>query len=211
MQILLTVLFLFIAMPFTKTTATVDPPFKLVENKNGIALYERWVHYNGNDVREIKIHFIAKKSNAAYVIDVLKDKNSALKWNPNAKQYKLVFTKDDNVWLTYARYKIPWPMNDQDCCLRYRYINSSAKSNSVSVQFESVESSMFPQVENVTRITGTRGSWQVKSESDQLSVTYNIIANKSASVPRWVSDPLIHDNIFKSMKSFRNLLESFKN
>lgn len=205
LSVLLIILFQAIASTDT------DPGFKLVESKNGISLYERWVNYNGNKVREIKTSFVVNNASAINVIELLKNKTDAYKWNKQAKQYKIAYTKNDNVWLTYVRYNIPWPLTDQDCCLKYYYDKSKMHSGAVAVMFESATHAMFPEKKDVTRISGTRGSWVMESRNNQLMITYRIITNKSSSVPRWVSDPLIHDNIFTSMKNFKNLLETTNN
>ncbi|MCH5596950.1 SRPBCC family protein [Niabella ginsengisoli] len=182
--------------------------FELVKTDKNISVYERWVKHNGKTVRELKVDFTAQASSAEKVIALLKDPSKGTKWNTNAKSFRIAHTSNDAVWLSYVRYDIPWPMSDQDCSLKY-YFNKSELNNPVcNIYFEGIKTEKFPVVKDVTRITGTKGKWMVeKTKSGNLKITYQIVTDKSASVPRWISDPIIHDNIITTMSVFRKLLE----
>lgn len=182
--------------------------FELVKADRNISLYERWVKHNGNTVRELKADFFVKAASAQDVVALLKNPAKGPRWNTNAKSYKIAYTTNDAVWLTYVRYKIPWPMDDQDCSLKYSFNKRDLNNPVCNIYFEGILTEKFPVVKNVTRITGTRGKWVVeKVNNGSLKITYQIVTDKSASVPRWVSDPIIHDNLFKTITEFRKLLE----
>jgi hypothetical protein len=99
-------------------------------------------------------------------------------------------------------------MDDQDCSLKYSFNKSDLNSPVCNIYFEGFNTEKFPVEKNVTRITGTKGKWMVeKAKQGNLRITYQIVTDKSVSVPRWVSDPIIHDNLFKTIIEFRKLLE----
>lgn len=181
--------------------------FKLVKAQQNIALYERWVKHNGNIVREIKADFTTKASSAETVISLLKNASKGTQWNTTASNYKIAYTANDAVWLAYVRYKIPWPMDDQDCSLKYSFNKGDLHNSVCNIYFEGIQTEKFPAVKNVTRITGTRGKWVVEKATHGLKISYQIVTDKSVSVPRWISDPIIHDNLFKTITEFRKLLE----
>ncbi len=182
--------------------------FKLIKAERNISLYERWVRHNGHTVRELKADFTVKAATARDVVALLKNPAKWARWNTNASNYKIAYTGNDAVWLTYVRYKIPWPMDDQDCSLKYTFNKSDLNSPVCNIYFEAFATEKFPVVKNVTRITGTLGKWMVEKLSNgSLKITYQIVTDKSASVPRWVSDPIVHDNLFKTISEFRKLLE----
>lgn len=195
-----------LAVFMTFTASAAD--FELVKKEQNIALYERWINHNGNTVRELKVDFIARAVSAENVIALLKDPVKGTQWNKNAKSFKVAYTLNDAAWLTYTRYKIPWPMNDQDCSLKYYFNKSELNRTLCNIYFESVKTEKFPVIDNVTRITGTRGKWVVeKAREGSIKITYQVVTDKSASVPRWISDPVIHENIFKTIAAFKKLLE----
>ncbi|GAB3421696.1 SRPBCC family protein [Niabella aquatica] len=182
--------------------------FKLVKNESNINLYERWVPHNGNTVRELKADFVVRTPSADAVIALLKDPDKGAKWNTHARTVKIAVTKNETVWYTYVRYKMPWPMNDQDCGLKYFFNKNDVSKAICPVYFEEAGVMQFPAIKNVNRITGTRGKWVLeKIKNGHLRVTYQIITDKSISVPRWIADPIIHDNLFTTMAAFRELLE----
>ncbi len=182
--------------------------FELIKKEKNICLYERWVAYNNSTVRELKADFMVKAASAEAVIVLLKDPRKGIKWNTHAKNFKISFTNSETVWHTYVRYKMPWPMNDQDCSLKYFFNKNDMNRTICPVYFEEAKVSQFPLIRNVNRITGTRGKWMLEKEKNgYLKVTYQIMTDKSASVPRWIADPIIHDNLFTTMAAFRELLE----
>lgn len=182
--------------------------FKLIQSQQNIALYERWVQHNGNNVRELKAIFTVKTSGAANVIQLLKDAGKGNVWNPNASAYKIRALQNTS-WLTYIRYKTPFPMDDQDCCLKYSYTDADINKPACSIYFESMASSNYPIKNDVTRITGIKGQWLIENKGNGTAkITYQIVSDKSASVPRWVSDPIIHNNLFTTISGFKKLLEA---
>jgi hypothetical protein len=38
-------------------------------------------------------------------------------------------------------------------------------------------------------------------------VTYIVSTRRSSKVPRWISDPLVRNNLFETMTAFKNTLE----
>jgi len=205
-RILLHCTFLVLVLPLVQLCRAGD--FELVKAERNVALYERWIKHNGNTVRELKASFTAKAASAEAVVALLKNPAKGPKWNTNAKNYKIAYTSNDAVWLTYVRYKIPWPLDDQDCSLKYSFNKADLNNPVCNIYFEGITTDKFPVVKNVTRITGTKGKWMVeKVKEGNLKITYQIVTDKSASVPRWVSDPIIHDNLFKTITEFRKLLE----
>lgn len=183
--------------------------FKLVKRQGAISLYERWVKYHGNTVRELKADFTAATTGMGEVVALLKNQSLGRQWNVNAKNYNVAHTGDDQVWLTYIHYKMPWPMSDQDCCLRYSYKNEPAASTVNTIYFASTLHNKFPVTKSITRLTGTRGKWVVEKKRENLSkITYQVITDKNASVPRWISDPVVYDHLFNTLSQFKTLLES---
>ncbi|SDD49161.1 SRPBCC family protein [Niabella drilacis] len=189
-------------------SAAPSGDFKLVKISDGIRLYERWVMHNGNKVRELKLSFDVVGAGAADVVALLKDAGKGSRWNVKSSQYKITPTRDENVWLNYIRYSLPWPMEDQDCSLRYSYAKGNPFSHSGIIYFESIRHQVYPQFKNVTRLEGTAGRWVVDElAQNQSRITYQILTNKSGSVPRWVSDPIVYDNILTTMARFKSLLQ----
>jgi hypothetical protein len=181
------------------------PPYVLVKTKNNIALYEHWITGASNtNIRELKVEF-ATTAGHEKIIGILKNASRGKEWNKNAVAFKTIL-QSDNSWLTYIRYHIPWPFDDQDICMQY-HIAPGDKAGR-EIHFQSVASEHFPVNKNVTRITGAKGKWVLaKTADDKTQVFYTIATEKSAKVPRWVSDPLVHNNLLDAMAALRKIIE----
>lgn len=188
---------------------TLASEFKLVKKQNGIALYERWINGSkGESVRELKVELLVK-SKTENVVALLKNQQKGTKWNVNASSYKIVKTSREDEWINYIRYGMPAMMDDQDCCLLYKVATPFAgQQNECVINFVSTLSPLFPVNADVKRITGVRGQWILRRQSDNsLKVIYLITSDKSSNVPRFISDPIVRGNLFKTIESFRDLLE----
>ncbi|WP_346238092.1 hypothetical protein ABDK00_003350 [Niabella insulamsoli] len=158
MKHLLQPVFTFITFLFFFTICRAGD-FEWVKTEKEISVYERWVKHNGNTVRELKVEFTVLSASAGKVIALLKDPAKGPKWNTNAKKFRIVPTANEAVWLNYVRYDIPWPMNDQDCSLKFYYNRSELTQPVCHIYFEEIKTEKFPLVKDVTRITGTKGKW----------------------------------------------------
>lgn len=189
-------------------SAAPSGDFKMVKTSNGIALYERWVMHNGNKVRELKVSFVVAGAGLTDVVALLKDAQKGSRWNVKSSAYKITPTRDVHVWLNYIRYSLPWPMEDQDCSLKYFYHAAPVPARSNTIYFESVRHQVYPPLKNVTRLEGTSGKWIIDQlDRNQSRITYQILTNKSVTVPRWVSDPIVYDNMLTTMFRFKSLLQ----
>lgn len=189
----------FIQPLFARQPLTGD--FTLVKQADNIFLYERWIDApESGKVREIKAVFLVRASVPA-IVELIKDPARGRSWNANAKTYQVLPLQDANRWISYIQYDIPWPFDDQDCCLAYHYHNNE-------VSFESTHNAAFPVTAGMSRMTGTKGKWVMENmHSGHVRVTYFITTDRSKKIPRWVSDPIVHSNLFKTMAQFKKLAE----
>ncbi len=175
--------------------------FRLVKQSGGIFLYERWIAAASHEkVREIKAVFLVRASRAG-IVSLLKDPVKGREWNVNAKEYRVLPLPEGDRWISYIQYDIPWPFDNQDCCLFFQRTDSG-------VTFQSVRHSAFPEKDGIMRLTGTKGKWVLENmHSGNVKVTYFITTDRSRKIPRWVSDPIVHNNLVQTMTKFKTLAE----
>jgi hypothetical protein len=182
--------------------------YKLIKQQGNTSLYERWIPHPGEDVRELKAVFTVN-AGIDKIISLLQNQQLGMQWNKNASRYKIVRSGKSNEWITYIRYDMPMMMDDQECCLSYTVSNlSSNNGTGYVVTFSSTTSALFPVHDGIKRITGIRGKWLLERIDDnKVSVTYIISSDRNKNIPRFVSDPIIRDNLFKTMNNFKSLAE----
>ena|SRR5688500_10269832 len=177
--------------------------FVLVKKADGILLYERWRPF-AHDVlaREIKATFtIRATANAA--VALMKDASKGKQWNRNTCSYK-VFDLSESSWTSYVQYDLPWPVSNQDCVLQYEEI---VRPDTISVFFKGISHPMFPETNRIQRIHELRGRWVFIKTENEYFVEYFITTTPSKSLPGWVTDPIIRNNLVETLVSFRSLVE----
>ncbi|MCW3467188.1 START domain-containing protein [Chitinophaga nivalis] len=197
-----------IGLPVVYAHQAGEDIFRLVKKDAIISLYERWIPAaSGEQVREIKAVF-SVKADVDGVTRLLTNQRQGTVWNTNAKEYQVLQWENTDNWITYTKYGIPWPFGDQDCCLLYHLYKQPQHTRAGEITFESTLHNRFPVSGSITRITGTRGKWLMEDEGNgAMRITYIISTNRSKKIPRWVSDPIVRNNLFATMTTFRNILE----
>lgn len=187
---------------------TTPGGFKLVKHDKVISLYERWiVGGQGEKIRELKAVFTVK-SDVPSVLHLLKDQQKGPQWNSNVNDYKVFKSTNPDSWMAYIRYDIPWPLDDQDCLLNYRMVQDSGWRQPVEITFNSTLDNRFPISDDIDRVREVHGKWVMEDEGGgYLKITYLISSSHSKNLPRWITDRLIHDNLFSTMTAFKLMLE----
>lgn len=183
--------------------ASSTDEYKVVKRDNIVTLYERWIDIGSEDkVRELKADFEVR-STIPKLVSLLQNQQQGAKWTLHAKQYKISSTTQSNQWINYVKYAMPWPYDDQDCCLLFTYNNNN------QINFYSIITQDFPLKKNVCRIKNIKGKWLMQDKGNGvLNISYSISTEKSKKVPSWISDPIVRNNMVATMKSFKNILEN---
>ena len=191
---------------FANNTRT--PEFKIVKKQGAITLFERWITGTKNEpVRELKAEFLVK-SDIESVIGLLKNQSSGIQWNKNASLYKIANSVNSNQWINYIKYNMPAMFDDQECCVLYQVDSYSSNKDKCIINFQSTACPAFPPKADLKRITGINGQWKLELQQNHvLKVTYLISSDRNSKIPRFLSDPIVQNNLFATMENFKNLLE----
>jgi len=188
--------------PNLKLKTTSD--FVLVETTKKISLYEKWYEISkGKQARELKAEFTIE-ANIAEIETLLQNEAKGTLWNSKSKTYKI---KDNTktAWVNYIEYALPWPMDNQDCVLKYSKSSMGAVASIVS--FASSVHASFPEKKDISRIPNVKGKWILTQSGNTTKVVYHITTSPSTTLPRVVTDPIVHGNIISTLAAFRDLLE----
>lgn len=186
-----------------KTSTGDTTGYILVKEYSGIRLFEKWDSINSHELaREVKAVF-AVKTEPGLAASFLRDESKGMQWNKNTLAYKVL--KGDQKWICYIQYDLPWPVHNQDCVLLYTEYFSH---DTLNIFFKSVEHALFPVQNNVARIHDISGKWMLTRNSGGIQVEYHITTTPSKTLPRWVTDPIIRNNLLNTLVEFRTLLES---
>lgn len=152
--------------------------------------------------REIKATFHVKADSYAAVA-LIKDAARGRQWNKNTKAYEIV-RENDSLWFGYIQYDLPWPVSNQDCVLQY---NQNDSDKAVLVEFQDADHPSFPLRKKIQRIPEISGKWIFRESDNGISVEYYISTTPSNSLPTWLTDPIIRNNLIETLTIFRTILE----
>lgn len=177
--------------------------FVLVKQNNGITLYERWYAINPHQqAREVKATFTVNAGSEAAVA-LIKDESRGRKWNRNTEEYR-VLPSADNMWFSYIQYDLPWPVSNQDCVLRY---DQNYSGDSMEIVFRNTQHPAFPIQKRIQRIPEISGKWIFRETARGMDVEYYITTTPSATLPTWITDPIIRNNLIETLQHFKRILE----
>ena len=198
-------LFLCSGLTFLKAPIPATP-FELVDEEEGIRLYERWHKTaDGRSYRELKT-ILRVKANTHELIRTLREEPLAKKWMRRGDNVRSFSGKHERHWYAYVHYGLPWPARDHDVTISYQQAGSSA--GQMVINFESVKLKSYPVKEDIERITGLSGRWEFHSLGNgDMEVLYFIQTTKASSIPRFITDPIVRSNMMRTMEGFREVAE----
>lgn len=183
--------------------------FRLIKKDNNISIYERWIHFPKanppTEAREVKGEF-SINSNIYAALRLIKNEKRIMDWQSHVSEFKIYLKPDTLSWNEYSYHDIPWPVSDQDHYLLYK-LNVIKPGQLLLITFESAANDdVAPVREDVSRM-GLFGSWRLeKISSKQIKVTYKIVS-KPSNIPKFITDPVIRNNMMTTIKSFIDILE----
>jgi hypothetical protein len=188
----------------------VNTKFTLVRSDNNISIYTRWIPVTETrSTRQLKAEFEIDCP-AEKVISVLRDEKSYTKWMKATKTYYRLKTVNENQWYSYVQFSIPWPLNNQDCILKYE-VQDSTEPMKTEIRLVG-EPDFLQQYDGVERISHMEGSWVITQiGAGKSHVEYFVYSKQAPKFPTWITDPLIQKNLLKTMNAFKDIVINSSN
>lgn len=189
------------------STIDVNAKFNLVRSDDNISIYTRWIPVTETrSTRQLKAEFVIDCP-AEKVVSVLRDEKSYTKWMKATKTYYRLKTINENQWYSYVQFSIPWPLNNQDCILKYE-VHECADPSKTEITLAG-EPDFLQTYEGVERISHMEGSWVItKIGAGKSRVEYLVYSKQAPKFPTWITDPLIQKNLLKTMNAFREIVKN---
>lgn len=179
--------------------------YKLVRSDKDIRIYTRWIPVdNIRSTRQLKAVFEVDAP-MKKVVQVLQDESTYLSWMGAVKTFRRLKTLNQNDWYCYIQFSVPWPLNNQDCILRYELKELLGDSGTM-ITFKGVPGFMKEQ-EGIERISHMEGAWHLtQSPNGQTHVEYYVYSKQPPKFPTWITDPIIQKNLIKTMSRLREVI-----
>lgn len=185
-----------------------ESDYTFVRTEKNIALSSRDIKLQAKySVREMRAEFVVAGS-AATLFHILSDEKFSLQWMKGVKEYSVISRNNENEWLAYVQYRIPWPLRNQDCVIRYQ-CKPGENGDGFVLNLNSIADSL-PERSGIERITHMSSCWVISQYNDNMCrVEYTVYSEQKPRYPRWVIDPIIQNNLISTLSSLRELAENF--
>jgi hypothetical protein len=176
--------------------------YKLVKCENNIFLFSKWIQVDETrQARRLKIVFVVDGSVTAIISELRHDEHFT-QWMKNTNTYYRVRTVSPTEWYSYVQFSVPWPLNNQDLILHYTTQEPEEKGIA-RIHLEGMPD-LIKKFDRVTRILNFDGDWIMQElENNKVRVEYYVFSNVKPSFPLWITDPIIQNNLMKTMIAFR--------
>ncbi|MFA8450906.1 MAG: hypothetical protein ACEPOW_09455 [Bacteroidales bacterium] len=180
--------------------------WETIISKNGIKIEYRWIIYKDSiKTRENKSVFHVKAP-IKIILQQFKSSNKLKKWSTGIKACKVFEDKGDE-WYTYFRYKIPWPLEQQDLV---SIVKRYKTENSTILHMISTPKKI-PFVKNIKRLKNTETIWILKPISKNItSIEVRSISVNDPLIPRFFQDKIVFNLLIDSFLNLKKMAEEQK-
>ncbi|PHN05330.1 hypothetical protein CRP01_17595 [Flavilitoribacter nigricans DSM 23189 = NBRC 102662] len=179
--------------------------WELQIDKEGIKIFSRWKEKTGDHkVREIKATFTVA-AQPEKLIAILKDADKASDWMVGAKTSAMLAVHSPKSWYAYTEFDLPWPLQNQDLVALYKIEPVGSQSTRVNIN---AHPDYRPEYDKIERMQHFEASWTFELLGEgKTRVSYSAFTYRKPSAPRWISDPVVQNSLWKTMSGFREVAE----
>jgi len=169
----------------------------------------RWLTLNdGSKVIERKARMIVQGVSPKQVAAVIRDYKLIPKWMNAVSEAQLIKSADNNLWVIFLIFKLPWP-------LRNKYLINEVREQKhsflplYSFKINSSDKYKPPFDCKINDFGHYEGVWKVYSwQKDVTYIEFSAFSTAPPQFPRWIQDPIVNRSFAKTMESFYKLLKN---
>lgn len=197
-------LFFIISFAFSANSQKVLSPWKLSKQSENIKISYRNLEVGDTlKTRQMRISFLVEAS-PDELISMFQDADRFSSWSARIKDCEILHD-DEDAWVNYSLYNIPWPFEQKDIVTAYQIV----KSLNNTTLFIKGEPNRLPYKKGISRIGKYEGRWVFTPiENGQTKVDFYSISFTRPVLPRFVQDPIVQGILLDSIKRLKNLTEA---
>lgn len=180
--------------------------WQVVSEGENIKVYQSKEKYGDTSLVPVKAEVVLNHP-IEKVLTVLTDVPRKKEWMPKAVESKLIARKSIAESIEYVHYSSPWPFQDRVFLIGNKGVYDP-KTQSVQVNFSSVERSDVPQKNGLVRGQTLEGHMMVKPLSaNKTRLVMSFISDFKGVIPSWVMNIIQRKWPYEFMKGLNRQLE----
>lgn len=179
--------------------SAAEGEWDLRRDRDSIQVFSRKVE--GSAYAEVRTTTVLEDVTLASLVSLIEDAEACPAWADKCAESYVFERVSETEAYVYTHNDMPFPVKDRDVLAHVRW---SQDSSSLQVTMISVATTdLLPEVRGRLRLTQANASWTflpLASGSVEVSNTAHI--NPGSNIPGWVTNMLLVDTPFETMKAF---------
>jgi len=197
MKIIQSVVFIGLAISALPLLAAED--WELRRDRDSIEVFTKPVE--GSRYSAVKTSTIMQDIKLASLVALIKDAEACPEWADKCAESYVYEQVSETESYIYTHNSMPFPVKDRDVLAHVRW-NQDPNSLEVVMLSDAVEG-MMEEIRRRVRLTEASASWRFKPlEDGSIEITNEAHINPGSALPGWVTNMLLVDTPFQTMKSF---------
>lgn len=185
--------------PSSLAADLAEEEWKLRKDKDSIQVYSRKIE--GSAYAAVKTTTVLENVSLASLVALIEDAEACPVWADKCAESYVQQRISETEAYVYTHNSMPFPIKDRDVLAHVQWSQNPA---SLEVMMESVAvSGMLDEVRGRLRLTEATASWKfLPLDSNAVQITNEAHINPGSNLPGWVTNMLLVDTPFETMKSF---------
>ena len=173
------------------------------KSEDGISIYTRKLNNRHAEWRETKAAMTTNQP-LGNCIEILAGTCKIWESLPQMQSTEeLDVGADGKFWVSYLVFDMPWPLKKQDLIVKCNLTWDMEHEVYLISLLSAPE--YIPRKKGVKRIEHFDGTWSLQqSDLNVTQVEYVAAAAGKSPLPRWVTEPIVHNNLIKLMSNLRD-------
>ena len=176
-----------------------DEAWKLRRDREGIQVYTRSVA--GSPFDAVRATAVVETVRLTSLVALIQDAEACPEWADRCAESYLIEQLSENESLIYTHSDMPFPVKDRDVVAHVSWsqdpVTFEVMMNSVAI------TGRIDEVRGRLRLTDARAIWRFTPlPSGEVAIFSEAHINPGSSLPGWVTNMLLVDTPFETMKSF---------
>lgn len=191
----------------SNTVTAQDTQWELKRDRDGIQVFTRSVE--GSPYKAVRSVSTINGATLTSLVALIEDAQACVDWADRCAEAYLVERISATESLVYTHNDMPFPVKDRDVVAR---VNWSQNSSTKAVTMVSVaETGGVEEQRGRLRLTKAAATWEFIPQADgSIEIRNEAHIDPGSSLPGWVTNMLLVDTPFETMKAYLNEVTKLK-
>lgn len=178
--------------------------WELIRDKDGIQVSTRSVE--GYSYKAVRSTVVLENTRISSVVALIRNSSECAEWSDSCKSATIIEWVNDQENYVHTVTDLPWPVKDRDVVSHVVW-SQNPDTLTVSMSGDATVGRLATS-DNIVRVTESHISWDlVPATNGVTTVTLSAHVNPTSVMPKWITNRLIIESPFQTMKGLRSRVQ----